>query len=309
MKKPNFFILGAPKCGTTSLAAWLSQHPSVFFSPLKEPHFFNTDGLTDVSSLSDYEKLFSGVQPHHKAVGEGSTHYLYSQEALPNILEYNPDARFIVCLRNPLEMAPALHRERLIHGRETEPNFELAWKLQKDREKGFFIPRAVKADPDRLQYGKYCKLGEQLRRVLSYVDETNILIITLDDIRKDPSHIFTKVLEFLDIADGTDKESLDFTPHNTRKFTRSIKVAQFSNICRQIKLGLGIRYSFGILRQINRINTKSQGVDNVPLEVLEEMKDYFYRDLELLSNLTGRNFLYWVRNSDNSYSPQENVAV
>ena len=113
MKKPNFFIIGAPKCGTTSLANWLAEHPRVFFSDTKEPHFFCTDGYTGVKTLKQYEKLFEDAKPHHLAVGEGSTHYLFSKVAVPNILVYNPDARFIVCLRNPVDMAPSLHSERL----------------------------------------------------------------------------------------------------------------------------------------------------------------------------------------------------
>jgi len=87
MKKPNFFILGAPKCGTTSLAMWLSEHPNIFMCPIKEPHYFNTDGLQRIKTLEQYESLFTDAKPEHVAVGEASTHYLYSKEAVPRILE------------------------------------------------------------------------------------------------------------------------------------------------------------------------------------------------------------------------------
>src|SRR5579871_6019552 len=56
--KPNFFIIGAPKCATTSMAAWLAAHPYIFMSPKKEPHFFNTDERQEVSDLEEYMRLF-----------------------------------------------------------------------------------------------------------------------------------------------------------------------------------------------------------------------------------------------------------
>src|SRR4030042_1778226 len=93
MKKPDFFIIGAPKGGTTSLAAWLADHPQVYMSSAKEPHFFNTDEPHHLSrSLSKYESLFEGAGIEHRAVGEASTGYLLSQVAVSNILNYNADA-------------------------------------------------------------------------------------------------------------------------------------------------------------------------------------------------------------------------
>ena len=136
MMKPNFFIIGAPKCGTTSLAAWLAEHPQIYFSPTKEPHFFNTDHKRFLNSLQSYEKLFAGASKHHCSVGEASVWYMYSSAAVPNILEYNSDAKFIVMLRNPIEMAPSLHEELVFTGREDVNEFSEAWQLQDLRRNG-----------------------------------------------------------------------------------------------------------------------------------------------------------------------------
>lgn len=132
MKRPNLFIIGAPKCGTTSLSRWMGQHPEIYFCPKKEPHYFNTDGMQTVKTLDEYERLFESATDTHRVVAEGSTHYLYSSVAVPHILKYNPDAKFIVCLRNPVEMAPSLHSERLSWGRETVKSFEKAWDMQRN---------------------------------------------------------------------------------------------------------------------------------------------------------------------------------
>ena len=88
MVSPNFFILGAPKCGTTSLASWLSDHPHIFIPPIKEPHYFNTDDQhRNIRRRLDYEKLFRGVTEKHIGVGEASVWYLSSEVAVRNILD------------------------------------------------------------------------------------------------------------------------------------------------------------------------------------------------------------------------------
>ena len=86
MKKPNFFILGAPKCGTTSLASWLSEHSDVFMSPIKEPHHFCSDfGYKEYRSHQRYLSLFRKANEQHRAIGEASATYLYSKVAVKNI--------------------------------------------------------------------------------------------------------------------------------------------------------------------------------------------------------------------------------
>src|SRR3990167_9603139 len=107
IKKPNFFILGAPRCGTTSLSTYLREHPNVFFSFPKEVNFFSSDiySSTLCSDISSYLKLFSNSEEIHLAVGEGSVFYLASNCAVPSILQFNPQAKFIVMVRNPVDMA------------------------------------------------------------------------------------------------------------------------------------------------------------------------------------------------------------
>jgi hypothetical protein len=92
MRKPNFFILGAPKCGTTSLWSWLRAHQDIFMSYVKEPNFFNSDDNLGISNLTDYEELFRGASVSHAAVGEASVWYLSSAVAIQNILQYQPEA-------------------------------------------------------------------------------------------------------------------------------------------------------------------------------------------------------------------------
>lgn len=180
VRKPNFFILGAPKCGTTSLAAWLAKHPSVFLSPIEEPHFFNTDDRQGLTTLAAYEELFRDARDYHSAVGEASVWYLSSSEAVRNILQYQPDARFIVMLRNPVEMVPALHTEMLLSGHKSVRDFRAAWDLQEERRQGRKLPIFGWARR-RLLYGEICALGAQLERLLSVAPAGRVLPVVLVD--------------------------------------------------------------------------------------------------------------------------------
>src|SRR5271170_3647810 len=111
MRLPEFFIIGAPKCGTTSLALYLARHRQIFIPTIKEPHYFLTDLRRPgrVSNQRSYETLFKRAGAHHRISGEASVFYLLSRAAVPNILCFNPHAKFIVMVRSPLEMVVSLH--------------------------------------------------------------------------------------------------------------------------------------------------------------------------------------------------------
>ena len=130
---PNFFIIGAPKSGTTALSQYLKEHPNIFFSRVKEPHFFDLDTSKRLKAdLPTYLSLFSEAEPdRHKAVGEGSTGYLFSKVAVSEILKFNPNSKFIVMLRNPVELVQAWHSEMYYEGVENISDFEGAWRLER----------------------------------------------------------------------------------------------------------------------------------------------------------------------------------
>jgi len=218
MKKPNFFIIGAPKSGTTALAQYLSEHPAIFFSRDKEPHFFNTDwehrGVTD---FDQYLRLFEDASSHHIAVGEGSTTYLASAVAVPNILKFNPSARFIVMVRNPIEMAPALHTEELYQFREYVLSFREAWHRQKERYRSRKLPAFTK-DRRVYNYGDRCNIGSQIERLISVVGRHRVKLILFDDFVQNTRRAYLEVLLFLGVPSDQRKS---FPKVNARKMPRS----------------------------------------------------------------------------------------
>jgi len=290
MTKPDFFIIGAPKCGTTSLAAWLAEHSQIYFSPVKEPHFFNTDHNRFFNSLENYEKLFDGATARHKAVGEGSVWYLYSKTAVTNIMAYNPVARFIVMLRNPIDMAPSLHEELVFTGREDVTDFATAWSLQEARQRGERLPRMV-WEPSYVQYGDLCSLGAQIERLFVQVPRESVKLVTLDDLTKDPGGTYRSILQFLGVDDDRRGEFRAVNQAKQRRWPLLLKVAWLVTV---IKRALGIEGGLGLWSHIDARNRIERPRAPVDAETKRVLQDYFRSDIENLERLTGRNLRHWL---------------
>src|SRR3954451_13279588 len=152
------FIVGAPRCGTTSLSRYLRGHPDVCFSSIKEPHFFSRHDLRALPSdqlralvRREYVDRFYPHRDNIRLMAEGSVTYFYVPEQLEPILKLWPQAKFIIGVRNPLQMIPSLHQRNVFNGDETERQFERAWSLVPGRRQGSDLPRRC-ADPRWLDY-------------------------------------------------------------------------------------------------------------------------------------------------------------
>lgn len=225
-RQPNFFIIGAPKCGTTALYTYLSEHPNVFMPRVKEPHYFASDFPAHqiVSTPSQYSALFEGANESHVAIGEASVFYMYSQVALPRIREEFPDAKILVMYRDPVDLAYSMHSQLLYGFEEDEPSFEVAWNLQEQRALGQSLPRGVRT-PQLLQYRSLASVGEQIARVQSIISPELLKVISLDEFSSSPETCYADVLEFLGLPhDGR----VDFRKVNANKKHRSKLLAQLA---------------------------------------------------------------------------------
>ena len=167
LSKPNFFIIGAPKCGTTSLHNYLNSHSQITMSNPKEPHYFSKDIENGgIRNKEKYADCFSHGKRNSTVIGESSTLYLYSKVAVQNIYNYSRDAKFITMVRNPIEIARSFHQVALKVFGEIETDFQKAWFLEENRKSGMNIPIGC-IDPKLILYGNIAKLGQQVKRLLS----------------------------------------------------------------------------------------------------------------------------------------------
>ncbi len=296
MKKPNFFIIGAPKCGTTSMAEWLRTHPQIFMSDPKEPWFFNTDHKTEQAlSLEQYLYLFSGAEEKHLAVGEASSVYLFSHVAVKNLMEFQPQAKLIVMLRNPVEMAASWHAQEVRGEVEHIRDFEQAWQVRNKREllKMNGERGRYPVDIQFLNYEKICKLGEQVDRLLKTVDSKSVLFLIMDDLKSDPLKVYKHVLNFLNVPyDGRS----NFSVYNQATRPKSRILRRGLDLVSAAKQRLGIKRGTGLLSSFHKANTASfSPTKEISEELRRKLVNVFREDVELLSRHLGRDFSGWLK--------------
>jgi hypothetical protein len=297
MVKPNFFIVGAPKCGTTALYEYLSSHPNVFMAYSKEPCYFNTDMQNRIYiEMNDYLKLYSDCSSHHTIIGEASAIYLYSSEALQNIHHFNQDVKIIIMLRNPIDMVYSLFGQFRYELIEDQKNFEIAWDLQKKRAEGHQLPPSC-LEPKLLQYGQIGKFGEQLQRAYSIFPKKQIKVILLDDFIADTKKVYLEVLSFLGLEDDARSSFPKINEHKAFKvyWLQYILRCQPPIIRRLVNKFRPVR-SFKDLIMNSLINWNNVKTQRPPLSASfrQELADYFRDDVKKLSQLLDRDLMHWV---------------
>lgn len=291
MAKPNLFIVGAPKCGTTSVYAWLGAHPEVFTCTPKEPNYFGADLRRQYArSLADYEALFENVGVA-TVVAEASTHYLYSTRAIPEALAYNPTAKFIACIRNPVDLVLSFHSHLYNIGVETEADVWQAWCDQAARRHDRHGHGGADV-VNTLQYARIAALGEQLDRFFRTVPEDQRLVVLLDDLRSAPRQTYRNVLRFLDLPDHV---PASLAPQNVGVSTRSVALARAVQGLGRIKKRVGMPGGLGLLETLKCWNRRSGGsLGGATPAVRRELAVAFAREVAQISELLDRDFSHWI---------------
>ncbi|PQP35154.1 hypothetical protein C6A37_03995 [Desulfobacteraceae bacterium SEEP-SAG9] len=298
MIKPNLFLVGAPKCGTTALYAYIREHPNVFMAR-KEIHYFSEDfpSYGKTKTLDQYKALFNGINKTHLVIGEASVWYLYSSVALKNIYKFNPDAKIIVMLRNPIDMVYSLHSQLRLSLIEDEKKFAKAWEMQDLRQVGKHIPPKC---PEKafLLYKKVGSFTFQLKRLYDIFPSEQVKVIIFDDFVKSTKKVYEEVIDFIEVVSD---ERIDFPIINENSVIRSEwlghmahhppqtimkSVNAVKNLCGIDSLGI-IKY----LKEINKKKTKRRSLD---IELKEELVNSFRGEVQSLSNFLNRDLGHWL---------------
>jgi hypothetical protein len=196
MREPDFFLVGAPKCGTTALYAMIGAHPEVFVSFVKEPDFFAVDVVAAVPALCGravtdwlrYRELFQHAGPA-LAVGEGSVSYLSSAVAAGGIHARCPDARILMVLRDPADRLFSHYTASVAVG-ITRARFSdwLVAALEQEQ--------AQRAPIGPVTPGRY---GTHLRRYRNHFPESRIHIAWHEDFVSDPGATLKGIFRFLTV--------------------------------------------------------------------------------------------------------------
>ena len=298
MKKPDVFIVGAPRCATTSLYRYLKQHPEVYMADCKEPEFFATDlpfrhAITDED---EYLSLFSEAKDGQR-LGEASTFYLFSKVAADNIKRFSPQAKIIIMLRHPVDQMLSYHNMMLsLYWEHSEDitNFAEALATEVLRKQGLRFPRNNTMPKECYFYREIVKYTEQVKRYLKVFGHENVHIIIYDDLKRNVVEIYKNVCDFL----GVNREiKVDLTRHNTIGHLRNQSVFK---LLRHPPNGFNwVKHTrwnqiFAFLWRLNTSDDRDYRIDSsVKMQLEKELTS----DLADLSSLIGRNLIKeWLSN-------------
>jgi len=289
INKPNFFIIGASKCATTSLWHILRNHPNVFMSEAKEPSFFVRDNYKD--RMLRYLALFEAADGE-KVVGEASP--VYSETTVfpeigKRIYEFNPDAKIIYLVRNPFTRVLSVWKQTLSSGhwyrnvyKEDFGNDNIGLMPLNFREALFNYPPFVEAS----------RYWTHLKHYLNYFSEENVLLLYFEEFIQSPEIILEKIYKFLNINyfydpvivkkprnNGSQKKKyanwyIYLDPHLKRRFQNSVPPILFSKIVKR------------------KINVNNLMTSKIKKDIIDSLSD----EISTISNYSDRELDYLAIN-------------
>lgn len=293
---PNFFIVGAPRCGTTSLYEYLRQHPEVFMPDFKEPHFFGKDLHWERIDLMDsniYQRLFFQSN-NYLAKGEASVYYLYSISAPFEIKKYNPYSKIIILLRNPVDLIYSLHSQYVFSGNENLVDFKEALNAEEKRKLGQNLPPYIDM-MEKVFYKSYIhRLPKQIKSYQRLFSK-NVLILLLEDLKVNVEETYMSVLRFLSVDTAFRP---DFIVQNPNKIPKSNFI---KNMIKKYGIKLGklrkyiSKYPFGITKTIEGWNTEIINRKPMSTELKTQLQNEFLPVIEELEIILQKDLSGWKK--------------
>jgi hypothetical protein len=283
VRKPDFFLIGAAKAGTSSLFQYLTQHPRVFIPPIKEIHFFADQPPPGKErTLEQYLELFRDC-PEDVRAGDASTTSLHSLEAYRRIHEFRPDARIFAVLRNPIDRAYSWFWHNRRDFKEDLETFEEALAAEPDRARAGLL---------RFKYVEHGMYHRQLRPFFDAFGRDRVHVHLSEDLRRDPGAVCASIFSSLDIdnypvdASGVYNRS---GPPRSRTLSRLLFLP-FPGRTRVLKrLPRLVRFARGKVVQFN-----VQSPPRMRPETRRRLAEVFREDVERLEELLERDLGHWL---------------
>jgi GrpB-like predicted nucleotidyltransferase (UPF0157 family) len=284
MRKPNFFIVGAPRSATTSLYLGLKQHPQIYLSVQKEPHFFGSDLTPMPGTIREeplYLALFAGAGDRPR-VGEGSVWYLSSRRAPAEIKTCCPDAKILILLRDPVPMTRSLYELYRRTGNEDLPTLEAALDAEPERRLGRRIPPGAYF-PEGLLYTEVASNAAKVERWFEVFGRGEVLCLLFDDFVRDGAAVYRQTLEFL----GVDPDfQAELDPQRARLRVRAQAIRQLRELPAEVRSRVQ-------MEQIRQHESGSR-LPPLPADLAARLRGIFAGEVARLGALLGRDLAAWT---------------
>jgi hypothetical protein len=300
MARPDFLIVGHPRCGTTFLNGFLARHPGIFMGP-KELHYFGSDLAYDdpPRSLPSYEGLLAGGRPG-QLVGEASTWLLHSQAAAGEAARYRPELKIVACVREPVSWIRSVHAMLVHHQQEPELDLGVAVDaLEARRSQPDLTPwaRPVTA----VRYRDLVHYTADLGRWIEAFGRSNVHVLVAEELFADPALHLVRLLEFLGVSTTfpgfADAVRGSRAARNAGKTWRSRRIQRLvdrpSSLRIQRRLEPGGALPRLALRILRRTNIRYQTAPPVDPALSARLHAEFEPERQRIEALLGRRISSW----------------
>lgn len=284
MRKPDFFVVGAAKSGTTALWEYFQQHPDIFVTKKighKELGYYsNQYGITDKTKYLN----FFGEAQTNQLIGEVCHAYLTSELSAEWIKKDIPDAKIIMILRNPIERAMSLYNWMVMYGYEKDSTFEKALKKEEkifnEQDSESKLLHNFKQNYHYFNSGLYY---EQVKRYYEIFGEDHVLVIEYNDFKNNTDKKLLEIFKFLNVR------SVNIRQNQSINASKKVFSARLQYLSRKIQLKHKRykRYSNYIL-ELNTLKGKPKAMKKKTFQLL---KQKYLKDVHNLSSLTSIDFM------------------
>ena len=298
--RPNLFVVGMPRSGTTALSSYLQSHPDVFMAP-KELHFFGSDLVTQAATrdprgiaaaeghraslgLDSYLASFEGTQGRRYRC-DSSVGYLYSTEAAQEIRAFAPDARILAHFRNPVDTLYSFHSLLFMIGLVPESDFEAAleqpywWGGAASGFRWRFAPRTL------VHY------AEHLGRYFEVFGHDRVHVVLFDEFTADPPAAYARVLDFLGL-EPDERQEFPVIHANRRPRSSALHRALHGSgparrLARAVVADPARRRAIG--RRLSELNRRSEPRRALDPSLRRRLEEEFAPEVRRLGALLGRD--------------------
>lgn len=280
-KWPDFFIVGAPRAGTTSLYEYLKQIPEIFLPEIKEPNYFSISIdptlllSKPIRDKSKYLKLFESIK-EEKLIGEASPTYLWDPKAPTLICQANPKSKIIIILRNPIERAFSHYLMLVGHGNITS-NFMKEVKESINSKEDDYSGRIIKA-------GLYAR---QVKRYFDLFGKDNVQVLIFEEFFSNTKESLKNLLGFLNIQAEFPEISFEiFNPFTVPRGKIANSILK-SNSIRSIGKKI-LPQSIG-QTVVKKVLGKEAEKPSMSDEEKEFLRNYYFNDIKELEKILDRS--------------------
>lgn len=286
MKKVDFFIIGAQKCGTTSLFHYIKDHPVVCVSDPKEVVYFSRDD-TYKKGIEYFEEFFQKCNGD-EILGTADVRLLTSNKAPERLYEYNAEAKLIVCLRDPVERAFSAYLMALRNGWET-PDISFEEAMNREKAKAQEEEEKSSKEAFHVRYIKNGMYYKHIKNWLKYFNADQIIFVTADELKTNTNQVLTQVCQFIGV--NSDFQVDTSKQYNTVANPRFSFINYFLTGNKKMRAAIGNLIPNFLKRNIARPlirqvyywnNVPEENPARLDAKTREKMEPLFSEDLESL---------------------------